>query len=112
MKAALLVRPGQIIIDEVADPAPGLGEVLVAVGGVGICGSDVSVFRGTWTAPTYPWVMGHEAFGHVEAVGDGVPRERIGERVVIEPNLPCRQCEPCRSGRSSGCRQRQSIGMN
>ncbi len=112
MKAALLTRPGEVVVDEVPDPAPGPGDVLVAVGGVGICGSDLSVFRGTWGAPTYPWVMGHEAFGVVEAVGEGVPPERLGERVVIEPNIPCLKCVPCRRGRSSSCARRQSVGMN
>ena len=48
LKAALLVRPGVIVVDEVADPTPGPDDVLVGVGGVGLCGSDVSVFRGTW----------------------------------------------------------------
>ena len=51
LKAALLVRPGVIVVDEVADPTPGPDDVLVGVGGVGLCGSDVSVFRGTWTRP-------------------------------------------------------------
>ena len=67
MRAALLIRPGVIVIDDVADPEVGPDDVLVEVGGVGLCGSDVSVFRGTWTAPSYPWLLGHEIFGVVEA---------------------------------------------
>lgn len=112
MRAALLVRPGVIVVDEVADPTPGPDDVLVGVGGVGLCGSDVSVFRGVWTAPRYPWLLGHEVFGRVEAVGDRVSSERVGELVVIEPNIPCFRCDECERGRSSSCAQRQSVGMN
>ena len=55
--------------------------------------------------------MGHEAFGTIEAVGQAVPSTRLGETVVIEPNA-CGTCEPCRRGRTSACKQRQSMGMN
>jgi alcohol dehydrogenase/L-iditol 2-dehydrogenase len=56
--------------------------------------------------------MGHEAFGVIDAVGPGVAEERIGQSVVVEPNIPCFECEVCRSGLTSGCRGRQSLGMN
>ena len=112
MKAALLVEPGRLVVDDVPDPTPGPGEVRIAVAGVGLCGSDVSVFRGTWDAPMYPLIMGHEAFGTIEAVGPDVPSTRLGEVVVIEPNVVCRTCGPCRRGRTSACTQRRSVGMN
>ena len=112
MKAVLLVEPGQLVVDDVAQPDPGPGDVRVAVGGVGICGSDMNVFRGKWPAPTYPWIQGHEAFGRIEAVGSGIDPARLGEVVVIEPNVPCGQCDPCRRGLTSSCRNRQSLGMN
>ncbi len=112
MKAALLVEPGTIVIDEVPDPEPGPGEVRIAVGGVGLCGSDMSVFSGRWKAPAYPWIMGHEAFGVVEAVGPGVPPERVGQTVVVEPNASCFTCEQCIRGWTSACVRRQSVGMN
>lgn len=112
MRAALLVRPGEIVIGDVADPVPGPDDVCIAVGGVGLCGSDLSVFSGKWTAPRYPWIQGHEAFGRVEAVGERVPADRIGEVVVVEPNAPCFQCQQCASGLTSACVRRESIGMN
>ena len=112
LEGGRLVRPGAIVVDEVADPSPGPDDVLVAVGGVGLCGSDVSVFRGDWPTPSLPWILGHEAFGRIEAVGERVPLERVGERVVIEPNVPCLRCDQCLRGRPSSCVQRASIGMN
>jgi alcohol dehydrogenase/L-iditol 2-dehydrogenase len=110
--AALLKGPSRIVIDEAPDPEVGPGEVGIAVGGVGICGSDVSVFRGTWSPPTYPWVMGHEAFGTIDSVGDGIDPLRLGEAVVVEPNEACQTCGSCLAGRSSGCQDRRSLGMN
>jgi alcohol dehydrogenase/L-iditol 2-dehydrogenase len=112
VKAALLLEPGRLAIDEVPDPEPGPGEVVISVGGVGLCGSDVSVFSGKWKAPTYPWIMGHEAFGVIEALGPGVPPERLGQTVVVEPNLPCFACDNCSRGWTSACVERLSVGMN
>lgn len=112
MKAALLVRPGEIVVEDLPEPPVGPGEVRVAVGGVGLCGSDLAVFSGAWPAPSYPWIMGHEAFGTIETVGFGVPPERIGQTVVVEPNIACFECEPCKRGWTSACAARQSVGMN
>ena len=112
MKAAVLKEPGKVVIDEVPEPEPGPDEVLIAVGGVGLCGSDLSVFSGKWKAPAYPWVMGHEAFGVIETVGPGVSPDRLGQTVVVEPNFPCFACDQCMGGRTSACYERRSIGMN
>ena len=112
MKAAILIRPGQVVVEEIDEPPVGPDDVGIAVGGVGLCGSDLSVFTGRWAAPVYPWVMGHEAFGTVEAVGDNVPQDRLGQTVVVEPNIACLACVQCRRGRTSACVARQSVGMN
>lgn len=112
MRAALLVEPGKVVVDEIPDPEPGPDEVRIAVGGVGLCGSDQSVFSGKWPVRDYPWIMGHEAFGVIEAVGPGVPDERVGEMVVVEPNVACFECEVCEVGLTSACRGRESLGMN
>ncbi len=112
MKAAVLVRPGEVVVDDIADPEAGPDEVRILVGGVGLCGSDLAVFSGRWAAPSYPWVMGHEAFGTIDSVGPGVSEERIGETVVVEPNVACFACEQCRRGWTSACTARQSVGMN
>lgn len=112
MKAALLVEPGKVVIADVADPEPGPGDVRIAVTGVGLCGSDLSVYNGRWAAPTYPWIMGHEAFGVIEAVGRDVSPGRLGQTVVVEPNVACFACDSCKRGWTSACSGRQSVGMN
>lgn len=112
MKAALLLEPGKLTIDDVPDPEAGPDDVRISVGGVGLCGSDLSVFTGRWKAPRYPWIMGHEAFGVIDAVGPGVSPDRIGQTVVVEPNVVCLACDQCSRGLTSSCPGRQSIGMN
>ena len=74
------------VTDDWPEPVAGSGQVIVRVGGVGICGSDLALLSGTRRAPRYPWVPGHEAFGEVVLAGEGVDRARVGQRVVIEPN--------------------------
>jgi alcohol dehydrogenase/L-iditol 2-dehydrogenase len=112
MKAALLVSPGKLEVGDVPDPEPGPDDVRILVGGVGLCGSDSSVFSGKWQAPSLPWIMGHEAFGTIDAVGQRVSSTRLGETVVLEPNIVCLECAQCRLGRTSACERRQSVGMN
>jgi alcohol dehydrogenase/L-iditol 2-dehydrogenase len=108
----MLIEPGRIEIDDVREPEVGPDDVRIAVIGVGLCGSDVSVFHGRWKAPEYPWIQGHEAFGTIEGVGDHVAPTRLGETVVLEPNVACGACDQCRRGRTSACPGRQSVGMN
>ena len=87
-------------------PDPGVGEVLVRVGTVGICGSDVHYARHGRIGPfavEQDLVLGHEVGGVIVAVGAGIHERRIGERVGIEPQSPCRRCVFCRSGDYNLC---------
>jgi len=94
------------------EPAPGPGEVLVRVRGVGICGSDLALHTGHRQPPSFPWVVGHETVGEIAGTGPGVDRGRTGQRVVIEPNIPCGRCPACRAGRTSACPDRKSLGFS
>src|SRR6202020_489148 len=93
------------------EPELGSGQVMVRVQGVGICGSDLALISAERRAPAYPWVLGHEAFGEIVAVGDAVDRSRVGQRVVIEPNYPCLRCPACRAGLTSMCPDRVLVGF-
>lgn len=85
----------------VLDP-PGPGEVLVAVKAAGLCHSDLSVINGGRPRPL-PMVLGHEAAGEVEALGDGVTDLRIGDHVVMVFMPSCGHCDPCAGGRPALC---------
>jgi L-gulonate 5-dehydrogenase len=112
VKAAVLTRAGQITMtDDWPEPAPGRGEVVVGLTGVGICGSDLAVWSGERPVGL-PWIAGHEGFGTIVAVGEGVSGDRVGERVVVEPNYPCGRCDACLRGRTAMCPHRRAVGIN
>lgn len=108
MRASVLVRAGELTIETRPVPAPAPDQVIVRVSAVGICGSDVHYFHegriGDFVVEE-PLVLGHEAGGTIVAVGADIDDSRLGERVSIEPQHPCRVCEFCRSGRYNLCPQ-------
>jgi L-iditol 2-dehydrogenase len=104
--AAVLHGIGDLRIEERPIPAPGPGDVLVAMRTVGICGSDVHYLThgriGSFVVGA-PMVIGHESAGVVEAVGPGVTALEPGDRVALEPGVPCRRCSACKTGRYNLC---------
>jgi 2-desacetyl-2-hydroxyethyl bacteriochlorophyllide A dehydrogenase len=110
MQALTILGPNQAKVEERPKPTPGLGEVLVRVAACGICGTDVHIYRGEYLGE-YPIVPGHEFAGDVAAVGSGVSRLRVGDRVAIEPNIACGNCEACLNNRQNFCHNWQAIGV-
>jgi len=105
MKAAILRGPRRVEFGNRPDPSPRAGEVLVRVNAVGICGSDLHIYRdgGFGDIVVDDLVQGHEPAGEVVAVGAGVKRLKTGDRVAIEPGIYCGCCEPCLTGRPNIC---------
>jgi L-iditol 2-dehydrogenase len=107
MKALRLVATRRMDIAEL--PAPqsvGPNDVLVRVKAIGICGSDLHYYRGepAGNAPLqYPFIMGHEFAGVIEAAGSHVSRLRPGDRVAVDPAMPCMHCEFCLEGNPNIC---------
>jgi L-iditol 2-dehydrogenase len=103
---AVLHKPRDLRITEIPIPEPDYGEVLLEVRSVGICGSDVHYFQhgniGKYVIEE-PMVLGHEASGVVIAQGKGVTNLDVGDRVAVEPGVPCRFCSVCKSGRYNLC---------
>ena len=112
MQAVVIQEPGKIDVTEVPDPAPGPREVVVAVAGCGICGTDLHIADGQF-APTLPVVPGHEFAGEVVAVGAEVPESavRVGDQVAVDPSLYCHECYFCRRGRGNQCERWGGIGV-
>lgn len=110
MKAAVITAPGQIAIEEVADPTPGDNDVVVKVAAVGICGTDLHIFEGEF-APKLPIVPGHEMSGTVVAVGRSVTEIKIGDAVAIDPSLHCGECFYCRRARGNLCENWNALGV-
>ncbi len=104
--AAVLAGRGRIEMRPVPVPRPSGAQVVVEVRSVGVCGSDVHYFEegriGSFVV-SGPLVLGHEASGVVDAIGSDVRRVGVGDRVAIEPGIPCGHCEQCRTGRYNLC---------
>lgn len=94
-------------IDTIDDPQdPGPGEVRVRLRFGGICGSDLHYFNhgGFGTVRIrQPMVLGHEASGTIEALGQGVTGVRVGDTVAVNPSMPCRHCSHCKNGQANLC---------
>lgn len=108
MEALVIKAPFQMAMEEVAKPIAGVGEVLVRVEAAGICAGDLYIYRGKNPYATYPRIGGHEIAGVVEV---GAGDFSAGDRVVIEPFLPCGTCYPCRVGKGNCCVNLQIIGV-
>ena len=94
-------------------PAPGPGEVLLALGAGGICGSDLHYFfegRNGSFVVREPLIPGHEASATVAAVGAGVTRVEVGDKVAVSPSHACGRCDYCRQGREQLCENMRFLG--
>ena len=111
MKAAVITEPGKVEVTTVDDPAPGPRDVVVAVAGCGICGTDLHILEGEF-APSLPIVPGHEFAGEVVAIGSRVDELRVGAQVAVDPSLFCGECHYCRLGRGNLCERWNAIGVS
>ena len=106
MRAAFLTPDGDIELAETDRPSPGPDEVVVAVERVGICGSDLHYYEhgeNGGNVVEEPIVLGHESAGRVAAAGEAVTDLEVGDRVTVEPGVPCGDCDQCRSGTYNLC---------
>ena len=110
MQAAVLSGPRQLEVVDWPTPVCEPDEVLIQIWGVGLCGSDNAIYAGHWAFAT-PFVIGHEGFGRIVAVGSAVRDRELGSLVVVEPNVICGECALCRKGLTSLCAQKRSIGV-
>ncbi|WP_135301873.1 NAD(P)-dependent alcohol dehydrogenase [Haloarcula amylovorans] len=101
MRTAVLAEPTQFELEDRPRPSPGPDDVLVAIKDVGICGSDVHYYEhgriGDYVVED-PLVLGHESAGEVVEAGENVTGLEPGDRVALEPGVPCRHCAHCKRG--------------
>lgn len=112
MKALQVVRPGEVTVVDIATPSPKPGEVLLRVRMVGMCGSDLSTFRGKNPLVTYPRILGHEiAATVVEAYGSELVGIEPETDVVVSPYTSCGRCPSCLRGRPNACQFNETFGV-
>jgi len=105
-RAAVMFAPGDVRIVEVPSQALGERDVRVAVRACGICASDLHYYQHGRIGPYVvkdPLILGHECAGEVVEAGAKVEALRVGDRVAVEPGVPCRRCEYCKHGRYNLC---------
>jgi L-idonate 5-dehydrogenase len=106
MRSLVIHAPLDLRIESSAVADPGAGQVKVKLGAGGICGSDLHYFRnggfGTVRLKE-PMILGHEVAGTVVAIGPGVTRVQVGERIAINPNMACGRCRYCVEGHPNQC---------
>jgi L-gulonate 5-dehydrogenase len=113
MKAVKVIKPGDIqIVEEEMPKIKDSNYVLIKIKAAGICGSDMSIFKGTSPVATYPRVIGHEFTGEVVEIGSAVSRVQVGDHVVVSPVISCGKCRPCKRGRSNVCADLTVIGVH
>lgn len=114
MKTMMLTGIREMQMQEVPDPLLiNNTDVLIRLKVVGVCGSDVHYYNtgkiGSQQV-NYPFPVGHEAAGDVIKTGKSVTRVKAGDRIAIEPAMPCRECDQCKSGRPHTCRKLRFLG--
>lgn len=106
MKAVVIHAAKDLRIEERQVDRPGPGQVEVAIEAGGICGSDLHYYNhggfGTIRIRE-PMILGHEVAGTVKALGEGISRLAVGDRVAVSPSRPCSQCDYCLKGQQNHC---------
>jgi 6-hydroxycyclohex-1-ene-1-carbonyl-CoA dehydrogenase len=110
MRALLLELPGKVSLQEVGQPRPGRGEILVRVAACGVCHTDLHYID--HGVPTFksPVILGHEISGTVAGCGPEVAKFREGDRVLLPAVFTCGGCRHCRTGRENICEQMKMLG--
>ncbi|MEO6015431.1 MAG: L-idonate 5-dehydrogenase [Devosia sp.] len=106
MKSVVIHAAKDLRVEERSVKAPGPGQVSVAIGAGGICGSDLHYYNhgGFGTVRVkHPMVLGHEVAGTITELGEGVTGLSIGDAVAVSPSLPCNHCEFCLKGQQNQC---------
>ena len=111
MKAVYIEEPLKIEIRELAPAVKRAGEALIKTRSLGICGSDVTAYKGTNPTMTYPRIIGHELAGEVLEIEKNPQGIRVGDRVVLEPYFSCGKCYPCSIGMINNCEVMNVLGV-
>ena len=110
MKAGLLRAPNVLDLADVPDPVPQPGDLILKMRAATVCGTDIRIFRGRKTAGVrYPSVIGHEFAGEVVEAPPGAAF-RKGQRVCVDPAIPCGHCAYCKRGLENICENLTAIG--
>lgn len=109
MKAVIMHAPGDVRVETIPDPTPQPGEALLRIRRVGLCGTDLSSWRGRNPLVSYPRIPGHEIAATI--VDPGASNLPSGTHVTLSPYANCGQCSACRNNRPNACRDNRTLGV-
>lgn len=105
-------KPGEFALKEKDEPKRQVGEALLQVKKVGICGTDLHAYAGNQAFFTYPRILGHELATQVIEIGDNPQGIKPGDNVVVMPYISCKQCVACRNGKTNCCTELKVLGIH
>lgn len=111
MDVLVCAAPGRLVLERRSTPQPGPGEVLLRVRRVGVCGTDMHIYRGTQPFLSYPRVMGHELSGEVVSAPAGSDLAP-GDTAYVMPYLSCGTCPACAKGKTNCCMNIRVLGVH
>ena len=112
MKAVVVKEPGKATLTDIPEPSNNLGETLLQIRMIGLCGTDLNTFRGKNPLVTFPRILGHEVAATILHAGNGLSHDlREGAAVTLAPYTACGQCASCLRGRPNACKSNQTLGV-
>ncbi len=111
MVQQVMTSPGKIVFENKEIPSYNENQVLLRIRRIGICGSDIHVSHGEHPFTSYPVTQGHEVSGEVVEIGKNITTLSVGDKVLIEPQVVCGECHPCRNGKYNLCEKLKVMGF-
>ena len=106
-------NPAPLVLAEMPEPTPGVGEILIAVSACGVCHTELDEIEGRTPPPAFPVILGHQVVGKIAALGPGARRFRTGDRVGVGwIYSACGTCDACRAGNENVCLRFQATGRD
>src|SRR5438128_2409840 len=111
MKALMWLGPGRLVVHDAKKPVIGKGEALLKTVSNGICGTDITIFKGYHPRAKPPLIPGHEILGEIDEISSD-EKLKVGKRVVVRPIVSCGACAACKSGYPHVCRNLRLPGID
>ncbi len=112
MEAIVFTEANKVTSMEIDDPVVGAYDVIVDVKASGICHTDIEILKGNYGSSAFPLAPGHEFAGAISAIGSNVTDFKVGDRVVVDPNLECGECRSCKKGWAHLCENLGAYGVS
>ena len=112
MKGIICARPFEFNVIEVDKPAMEIGQALIRVKRIGVCGTDLHAYEGSQPFFTYPRILGHELAGVIDSIGENPDGLKSSDPVAILPYMECGECVACSMGKTNCCTEMNVIGVH